>query len=153
MFSRAVFIHNKIEREVEIILTPAASGPQCIGFPAINLTHQTAPFSPRMTYLGCYTIITSNSCSTLRFPLGVLHFIALHKCIILYICHYKFIQSNLTALKILRALPIHLPPPSPLQPLISQLFPQFCVFHTVMQLEAYKYVAFSDWLHSVRNMM
>lgn len=114
MFSRAVFIHNKIEREVEIILTPAASGPQCIGFPAINLTHQTAPFSPRMTYLGCYTIITSNSCSTLRFPLGVLHFIALHKCIILYICHYKFIQSILTAIKILRALPIHLPPPSPL---------------------------------------
>ena len=46
----------------------------------------------------------------LRFMLGVVHFMGLFKCIIIFVQHYSITQTIFTALKILCALSSHFSP-------------------------------------------
>ena len=75
----------------------------------------------------------------------------LNEYVMTYIHHHNSIQSIFTALKILCALPIHLPHPSPLVPLIFLLFPQFS-FPKCHIVGIIQYVAFSGCLFSLSNM-
>lgn len=68
------------------------------------------------------------------------------KCIMTCVYQYSTIQNSFAALKILLALPIHLPFPSPSLILLLSLF------QNATYLETSQYVAFSDWLLSLSNM-
>ena len=57
------------------------------------------------------TVITQGPEFTLRFTLGVVHYMGLDKCIMTCIHHYSITQENFTALKILFAPLINLSPP------------------------------------------
>lgn len=76
----------------------------------------------------------------------------LDKCMMAYVHHYGIIQNIFAALKILWALFIHHYFPSPCQPLISLLFPQFYLFQNVIQLESGSIQPFQiDFFHLVRS--
>ena len=68
---------------------------------------------------------------TLGFTLGIVHSVGLDKCIITYIHHYSIIWHIFTALKVLCA-PSLRPCPSPWQPLIFLLPPEFWLYQNVI---------------------
>ena len=84
----------------------------CIASPIINTPDQMVHLLQLMN-LHWHIIITQSPQFTLGFTHGVVHCMALDKCMMTCNHHYSIIQSIFTILKTLYALPIHPFPPSP----------------------------------------
>lgn len=110
LFLEQFKVHSKIEQKVQrfpIYLCPHT----CIASPIITVPARVVHLLELMTLHWYACCNHAKSIFTLQFTVGIVHSVALDKCVVSCIHHYGITQSIFTVLKILCSAYLFPPPP------------------------------------------